>query len=164
MAVAVAIGVGSATPLAALDPERAITQYVRESWITRDGAPTGTITGITQTANGYLWLGTESDGLVRFDGVTFVHEDGPDTLFGRRVDRITSLLCGRDETLWVGTNFGLARFKNGRWTAFDRGEAKDVFGLYEARRRCLVCPAIGRASTASSARHSRLCHWASRGS
>ena len=121
-----------AWPLEALEPGRAITQYVRESWIVKDGAPAGTITGITQTPNGYLWLGTEGEGLVRFDGVTFVHADALDSLFGRRVDRVTSLKCGHDGTLWVGTTYGLARFREGRWTAFDRGEAKDVFGLHEA--------------------------------
>ena len=88
-ALAVAV---TAAPAAALEPGPAITQYVRETWIAKDGAPAGTITGITQTANGYLWLGTEGDGLVRFDGVRFAREAALDTLFGRRIDRVTSLL------------------------------------------------------------------------
>jgi ligand-binding sensor domain-containing protein len=121
-----------ARPVEALDPSRAITQYVLESWIVKDGAPASTITGIAQTPGGYLWLGTEGDGLVRFDGVAFVRETSLDAFFGHRVDRVTSLLCGSDGALWVGTLFGLARWRDGRWTAFDRGEARHVFGLHEA--------------------------------
>jgi ligand-binding sensor domain-containing protein len=121
----------SALPLEALEPGRAITQYVLESWIAKDGAPAGTITGITQTLDGYLWLATEGEGLIRFDGVTFVRIDGLDRLFGEPVARITSLICGRDGALWAGTPFGLARFRGGAWTAFDRGEARDVVGLHE---------------------------------
>ncbi len=116
----------------ALDPQQRITQYVRESWTTKDGAPAGTINDISQTPNGYLWLGTEGEGLVRFDGIAFARVDELDAVFGQRVNRITSLICGRDGALWVGTGFGLARLRDGRWTTFDRGEAKDVLGLHEA--------------------------------
>ena len=121
-----------APSLEALDPSRAITQYVRESWIVKDGAPAGTISAITQTTDGYLWLGTEGDGLVRFDGVSFVHVEALDAVFGRRVDQVTSMISARDGSLWVGTTFGLARQKDGAWSTFDRGDAKHVFGLHEA--------------------------------
>jgi ligand-binding sensor domain-containing protein len=119
----------------ALDPDRAIMQYVRESWTTRDGAPAGTINAITQTPIGYLWLGTQAEGLVRFDGVAFVRERVLDVLFGRPIDRIISLTCGRDGTLWAGTMFGVARLKDGQWTALDRGDARYVFGLHESPNR-----------------------------
>jgi ligand-binding sensor domain-containing protein len=100
-------------PAAALDPSRAITQYVHDTWTAKDGAPAGTITGITQGDNGYLWLGTEGEGLVRFDGMTFVREPGLDALFGRRGDRVTSLIRARDGALWIGTTRGLARSRSG---------------------------------------------------
>ena len=129
---AVILALSVAGPARALDRERTITQYVLESWTTKDGAPAGTIAGITQTRDGYLWLGTEGDGLLRFDGDTFTREAGLDALFGSPADRITSILCARDGSLWVGTTQGLARRRDGRWTVFDRGEAKDVSGLHEA--------------------------------
>jgi PAS domain S-box-containing protein len=116
----------------ALDPELAITQYVRDSWTARDGAPSGTITAIIQTPAGYLWLGTEAEGLVRFDGVRFDRVTELDTAFSRPVLRITSLLHARDGTIWVGTGFGLGRYRAGRWTVLDGGESKDVVGLHEA--------------------------------
>ncbi len=53
-----------------LDPSKAITQYHLDAWTTNDGLPQNTITAITQTHDGYLWLGTQ-EGLVRFDGLRF---------------------------------------------------------------------------------------------
>ena len=58
-----------------LDPGRALTQYGHKAWGTEDGLPQSSVYALVQTRDGYLWLGT-NEGLVRFDGVTFVHEDG----------------------------------------------------------------------------------------
>ena len=54
----------------AMDPDRAMSQYVRERWGTDRGLPGGTVRAISQTADGYLWIGTDQ-GLVRFDGSAF---------------------------------------------------------------------------------------------
>jgi ligand-binding sensor domain-containing protein len=54
----------------AIDPERALSQYLRERWGLERGFPGGRVSAIAQTTDGYLWVGTEK-GLVRFDGVTF---------------------------------------------------------------------------------------------
>jgi ligand-binding sensor domain-containing protein/signal transduction histidine kinase len=54
----------------ALDPNHTLSQYLREQWTTDNNFPGGAIDAITQTADGYLWMGTER-GLVRFDGVNF---------------------------------------------------------------------------------------------
>ena len=53
-----------------LDPAKAITQYVHDSWSTRDGLPNRRVSAIVQTRDGYLWIGTGA-GLARFDGVRF---------------------------------------------------------------------------------------------
>ncbi|MGH8173857.1 MAG: two-component regulator propeller domain-containing protein, partial [Rhodanobacteraceae bacterium] len=58
-------------PLAcALNPSLHVTQYGHNVWRAQDGlfAP---VTAISQTRDGYLWIGTTTD-LVRFDGVRFV--------------------------------------------------------------------------------------------
>src|SRR5712691_6592901 len=52
--------------LLALDPLKALTQYTRTAWTQADGLPQDTIRAITQTQDGYLWLGTD-EGLARFD-------------------------------------------------------------------------------------------------
>jgi len=54
----------------ALDPNRQLSQYVREQWTTETGFPGGAVNGIAQTADGYLWIGTDR-GLLRFDGFNF---------------------------------------------------------------------------------------------
>jgi len=54
----------------ALDPNRPPSQYIRQQWIAGSTFPGGAINAIAQTADGYLWIGTDK-GLVRFDGFTF---------------------------------------------------------------------------------------------
>ena len=54
----------------ALDPNRLTSQYVREQWTTETRFPGGAVNGIAQTADGYLWIGTDK-GLIRFDGFDF---------------------------------------------------------------------------------------------
>ena len=54
----------------ALDPNRLPSQYVREQWTTGTRFPGGAVNGIAQTADGYLWIGTDR-GLIRFDGFDF---------------------------------------------------------------------------------------------
>jgi ligand-binding sensor domain-containing protein/signal transduction histidine kinase len=54
----------------AVDPDRAMSQYVHDRWGTEKGFPKGPVYAITQTPDGYLWIGAEA-GLVRFDGWNF---------------------------------------------------------------------------------------------
>ncbi|MEA3140819.1 MAG: hypothetical protein QOK23_2988 [Gammaproteobacteria bacterium] len=58
---------GFVTDACALDPNRLPSQYVREQWTTETRFPGGAVNGIAQTADGYLWIGTDR-GLLRFDG------------------------------------------------------------------------------------------------
>jgi signal transduction histidine kinase/ligand-binding sensor domain-containing protein len=61
---------GLVTDARAVDPNRVPSQYVRERWTTEAGFPGGAVNGIAQTADGYLWIGTDR-GLIRFDGFNF---------------------------------------------------------------------------------------------
>src|ERR1700691_3108072 len=94
----------------ALDPSRRISQYAHTAWRIQDGAFSGTPHVITQTTDGYLWVGTEG-GLLRFDGVRFVPWAAPD---GKQLPsvRIYSLLGASDGSLWIGTGTGLAQWKS----------------------------------------------------
>ena len=101
--------------LFALDPHKALTQYTRAVWTQADGLPQDSIRAIAQTADGYLWLGTD-EGLARFDGydfVTFTKDSG--ALPGNSV---TALASGGDGALWIGTPNGLACYRNRGFTAF----------------------------------------------
>src|SRR5687768_10152954 len=59
-----------ASRAAALDPDKALTQFGHDVWQLEQGLPQNTVYAIAQTPDGYLWLGT-AEGLVRFDGVRF---------------------------------------------------------------------------------------------
>ncbi|HEY6764981.1 MAG TPA: two-component regulator propeller domain-containing protein, partial [Candidatus Sulfotelmatobacter sp.] len=61
---------GLVTDARALDPNRLPSQYVREQWTTESAFPGGAVNAIAQTADGYLWIGTDR-GLMRFDGFNF---------------------------------------------------------------------------------------------
>ncbi len=105
----------------ALDPSRRISQYAHTAWRTADGFFSGTPQAIAQTADGYLWVGTEG-GLVRFDGVQFVPWT---TSSGEHLPsvRIHSLLGTRDGSLWIGTSRGLVKWSHFRLTGIQGGSA-----------------------------------------
>jgi signal transduction histidine kinase/ligand-binding sensor domain-containing protein len=100
----------------ALAPDRRISQYAHTAWRIQDGFFSGTPQTITQTADGYLWIGTEA-GLVRFDGISFVPWTPPngETLPS---SRIHSLLGTSDGSLWIGTSRGLARWSKSELFTF----------------------------------------------
>ena len=107
------------TPRAlALDPSEHITQYAHRTWTVREGFTKGPVVAITQTPDGYLWLGT-TFGLVRFDGVRAVPWVPPE---GPRLPSpdILSLFSGHDGTLWIGTLRGLVSWKSGRATEYEQ--------------------------------------------
>jgi signal transduction histidine kinase/ligand-binding sensor domain-containing protein len=100
----------------AVDPSRHISQYAHTAWRIQDGVFSGTPNAITQTMDGYLWVGTEG-GLLRFDGVRFVPWTSPD---GKHLpsSSVTSLLGARDGSLWIGMEGGLSHWDNQRLTNY----------------------------------------------
>ncbi len=107
----------SATSSFGLDPHTSIGQFGRRSWQTDTGLPQNTVRAVTQTRDGYLWIGTEA-GLVRFDGVSFVlyDKEAPARLRNSSI----STLFQADETgdLWIGTDDGLVRRRGEEFTTF----------------------------------------------
>jgi signal transduction histidine kinase/ligand-binding sensor domain-containing protein len=119
----------------ALDPSLDISQYAHTSWKIRDGFSKGAINAITQTPDGYLWLGTEF-GLLRFDGVKNVPWQLPPGKY-LPSDEITSLLAARDGTLWIGTSKGLASWKDGKLTEYAELAGQYIFKLLEDHERAI---------------------------
>ncbi len=113
-------------PALALDPERAITEYHRQSWGSREGLPQSTVFSISQAPNGYLWLAAQGY-LVRFDGIRFV-------TFPTRPGRI---LASRSGDVWYSSNTGGAvqwtGNRNVLWTTRQGLPSDNVQAFFEAR-------------------------------
>ncbi len=88
-----------AGPAYALDPNKRITQYLHKSWRTQDGSLPAAGNSITQTLDGFLWLGAGSQGMYRFDGVRFV--PWPIPIKGKAIKTITNVHGDRSGGLWV---------------------------------------------------------------
>lgn len=99
----------------ALDPNKALTQYVHEVW--QDELPQNTIHSITQTKDGYIWLATY-EGLVRFDGVSFYTFNKYNTE-EIKSNNVFYLYTDHNGDLWIGTQEGILFFKDGKFTRYD---------------------------------------------
>jgi len=93
-----------------------IAQFRHTAWRGAASAP-GRINDITQTRDGYLWI-SGSDGLARFDGVTFdtfsPASDDPTVFYG-----VAQMLETRTGELWVGRfqGEGVSIFRDGRFAS-----------------------------------------------
>ena len=101
----------------ALDPRKAITQYVHMHLDAEQGLPQRYALSIVQTPDGYLWVGTVN-GLARFDGVRFTVFDTTTTAAIKQ-GYIWVLFVDKAGVLWVGTyGGGLTRYQDGIFTTY----------------------------------------------
>jgi PAS domain S-box-containing protein len=122
-AIAGLAGVCFAVSASALDPTRAVSQYLHDSWGTERGWPGGSITAIAQTSDGYLWIGTDK-GLVRFDGLNFhqFERAHPDPIW---IGPVRTLVGDASDNLWIMLQNTLVfRYKNGNFELI-RGETEN---------------------------------------
>lgn len=113
-----------------LSPARAASLpeggYSIHVWQTEEGLPQNTVTTITQTRDGYIWIGTYG-GLARFDGERFQNFDAVNTPY-LQDSRIVSLYEDKEGVLWIGHDSGhVTRYRNGRFEPFN-SEVKSVMG------------------------------------
>ncbi len=116
-----------AAPALALDPRQPIHRYALEHWSRDNGLPSTSVQQVLQTADGYLWLGTQ-DGLVRYDGARFVafHSRNTPEILNNNVQ---ALAQSRDGALWFSTlGGGVVRMHRGRFEAWTRarGLSSDI--------------------------------------
>ncbi len=112
-----------------LDPNKTVDLYLVDQWEMSDGLPSNTVKSITQTPDGYLWIGT-SKGLVRFDGVKFVI-----VRYAEKEEihsqKIRSLFVDREGTLWIGSSVGLTQYNYSkrRFKVFTRSDGITSDGI-----------------------------------
>ncbi len=92
----------------ALAPGLHLSQLDITTWDTRNGLPQSVISSITQTRDGYLWIGTQQ-GLARFDGTSF--ETFRPMRHGLLHDQVDVLLADGAGGFWLGTPRGLGRYR-----------------------------------------------------
>src|SRR5438046_2181916 len=101
----------------AVDPHKPFREYVRDSWGTAEGLPQNSVIAITQTSDGYLWLGT-GEGLVRFNGAEFTPIATPGVSNAKSNTIMALLEDKRDGGLLVGTyGSGVLRYQSGNLTS-----------------------------------------------
>ncbi len=94
--------------------------YIVDVKETEDGLPQNSVITITQTRDGYLWLGTLY-GLVRFDGIRFTVFDESNTP-GLNSGRIVFLFEDSQSNFWIGTETaGVVLVKDGQVKSLDIG-------------------------------------------
>jgi signal transduction histidine kinase/ligand-binding sensor domain-containing protein len=100
-----------------LDTSNNLPSYTFRSWQETEGLIQQTIYDITQTQDGYIWLGTKA-GLCRFDGIRFTtwnSSNVPEI----RDNEVNALAEDTDGSLLIGTfGGGLTRMKDGKFTTF----------------------------------------------
>jgi len=102
----------SSLTILALDANRLPEFYISKKWSTRDGLPLNSIIAITQTPDGYLWLGTRG-GVCRFDGLDieiYTHEN----VSQLANDNIICLFVDSNGTLWISQDKGGITFYRNR--------------------------------------------------
>ena len=105
-----------------LDPTRKISQYVHDRWEQDKGFIGGRIYAICQSADGYLWIGTER-GLVRFDGSNFIliQRPLPDS---PTIGPVRGLVTDASGNLWI-------RLEGPRMLLYHDGKFEDLYARYD---------------------------------
>lgn len=73
------------------------------------------VTDICQDKNGYLWIGTESGGISRFDGIAFTNFSMDDGLADNKIE---NLFIDSQDRMWVATLEGLSCYENRIFTPY----------------------------------------------
>ena len=115
----------------ALDPNLVLTQYMRERWGSDKGFNGGSVTALAQTADGYLWIGTEKN-LIRFDGFSFrTFSQAAPTTFS--IGPVQALASDAQGNLWILLqNTKILRYHGGK---FELGRELAEFGITSLLRR-----------------------------
>ena len=105
-----------------LDPSRRISRYVHDKWGEDKGFIGGRIYAIRQSADGYLWIGTER-GLVRFDGSNFTLIQRP-LPNSPPISPVRGLVTDASGNLWI-------RLEGPRMLLYHDGKFEDPYARFD---------------------------------
>lgn len=105
------------------------------SYTAENGLPSDSILSLLETRNGDLLVGTYTDGVLRMrDGKVLARYDAAHGLPAS--NQVRSLAETSDGSLWIGTNRGLVRLKNGKFKRFGISEGlprEFIISMHQAR-------------------------------
>lgn len=134
--------VGSMKALTRIDRKTGKYTFYRQTG--GDGNLSSTwVISMAEDPSGYLWFGTVSGGLNRFDprtGKFKAFRHNPDDPYSLSNDTVLSLLVDAKGTLWVGTDSGLCRFD----PKTERFHTLPPAGNGQGRFRAIAADAQGR--------------------
>jgi ligand-binding sensor domain-containing protein/signal transduction histidine kinase len=94
---------------------RPASDYLIQVWSSDDGLPQNSVNCLAQTPDGYLWIGTRSGGLARFDGMHFLTFNPQTTAELKDVEFETLSVDSRG-TMWVTAgNESIASLSGGKF-------------------------------------------------
>jgi ligand-binding sensor domain-containing protein/signal transduction histidine kinase len=105
-----------------LDPTRRTSQYVHDKWGEDNGFIGGSIYAIRQSADGYLWIGTER-GLVRFDGSNFTLIQRP-LPNSNPISSVRGFVTDASGNLWI-------RLEGPRMLLYHDGKFEDPYARFD---------------------------------
>ncbi|MBP3239279.1 MAG: HD domain-containing protein [Oribacterium sp.] len=117
-------GSGDVNRSLSVDPTGEENNYTAVLYNSTNGLPTSEANAITETAEGFIWIGGYS-GLIRYDGNTFLRLNS-----STGVSSVTSLYVDKKNRLWIGTNdAGLAMMDHDNIKQWDEDDGLDYLRI-----------------------------------
>ena len=104
--ICLVISAALAPPMFSLSPALRITQYTHRSWTLKEGFAIPPVTALAQTADGYIWVGTQK-GLFRFDDLKYTPVELPGSNLSN--PEIIALTASKSGNLWISVATGLLK-------------------------------------------------------
>ena len=113
---AIRVAVGDEGTVWLAHDEGRISRFVRGKRYAVGGMATRRVQCIAAGANGTLWAGTVDDGVLHFDGESWIAYTPDDGLLD---DSVLDIAVAADGTVWAAVGGGVSRYDGATWTSFD---------------------------------------------
>lgn len=101
------------------DSEFFMDSHMQQLYTSKDGLPATSTTAITQTDDGFIWLGGYG-GLAKYDGREFR------VIGAGKISNVKCLLSDKDGVLWIGSSdMGLAKYQKDRLSFVEYADKSD---------------------------------------